>query len=159
MKNKIPVIILLIIIDQIIKLLIVGTIGVSGESITIIPNFIALTFVQNLGAAFGLFSARLWLICLDLLIIFAILKFIRSEKYEKDELTNWGVSLILAGGIGNLIDRVCRGSVVDYIDITKLFNWPVFNLADIYIVIGVILVFVLILVKTIKDQEKANEGV
>ena len=87
------------------------------------------------------------------------MKFIRSEKYEKDELTNWGVSLILAGGIGNLIDRVFRGSVVDYIDITKLFNWPVFNLADIYIVIGVILVFVLILVKTIKDQEKTNEGV
>ena len=159
MKNKISVIIVLIIIDQIIKLLIVGTIGMSGESITIIPNFIELTYVQNLGAAFGLFSERLWLICLDLLIIFAILKFIRNKKYEKGELTNWGVSLILAGGIGNLIDRVFRGAVVDYIDITKLFNWPVFNLADVYIVIGVILVFILILVKTIKDQEKANEGV
>ena len=69
------------------------------------------------------------------------------------------MSLILAGGFANLIDRIVRGYVIDYIDITKLFNYPVFNFADICIVIGVILVFIIIIINTIKSQESINEKV
>jgi len=82
-----------------------------------------------------------------------------SKKYKFDDKTKLGFSLILAGGIGNLIDRIFRGYVIDYIDISKIFSYPVFNFADICIVIGVILVIIIIIINTIKSQESINERV
>ena len=67
------------------------------------------------------------------------------------------MSLVLAGGIGNLIDRIFRGYVIDYFDITQLFNYPVFNFADICIVLGVVILFVTILINTVKSQESIND--
>ena len=82
-----------------------------------------------------------------------------NKKYQFAKNAILGMSLILAGGFANLIDRIVRGYVIDYIDITKLFNYPVFNFADICIVIGVILVFIIIIINTIKSQENINEKV
>lgn len=159
MKKNIFKIIILIAIDQIIKLIIFNTIGQSGNSITIIPNVLQLTYVENIGAAFGMFMTRIFLIGVDLLIIFVVIKLMVSKKYDFDDKAKLGFSLILAGGIGNLIDRIFRGYVIDYIDITELFNYPVFNFADICIVVGVILIMVMIIINTIKSQESMNEGV
>ena len=64
------------------------------------------------------------------------------------------ISIILGGGISNLIDRLFRGYVIDYIDINNIFEYPVFNLADIFIVCGVILIVISIITSTIKEQEK-----
>ena len=80
-----------------------------------------------------------------------------SKKYDFDDKAKLGLSLILAGGIGNVIDRIFRGYVIDYIDISKLFNYPVFNFADICIVVGVILIMLIIIINTIKSQESINE--
>lgn len=63
--------------------------------------------------------------------------------------------MIISGGLSNLIDRLSRGYVVDYIDINQIFNYPVFNIADICVVIGVILLIGYIIVQTIKRQENA----
>lgn len=63
--------------------------------------------------------------------------------------------MIISGGISNLIDRIFKGYVVDYIDISQLFNYPIFNIADISIVIGGALIVGYIVVKTIKKQENA----
>lgn len=63
--------------------------------------------------------------------------------------------MIICGGLSNLIDRLSRGYVVDYIDINQIFNYPVFNIADICVVIGVILLIGYIIVQTIKRQENA----
>lgn len=63
--------------------------------------------------------------------------------------------MIISGGLSNLIDRLSRGYVVDYIDINQIFNYPVFNIADICVVIGVILLIGYIMVQTIKRQENA----
>lgn len=65
--------------------------------------------------------------------------------------------MIISGGLSNLIDRLSRGYVVDYIDINQIFNYPVFNIADICVVIGVILLIGCIIVQTIKRQENTSK--
>lgn len=159
MKKNIFKIILLVIVDQLVKLIIFNTIGKTGESITILPGILNLTYLENFGGAFGIALERIMLIGVDLLIVFAIIKLMKSKKYEFDEKSKIGFSLILAGGIGNLIDRVFRGYVVDYIDVTKIIDFPIFNFADICIVCGVVLVMILLIINTIKVQENMNEKV
>ena len=93
------------------------------------------------------------------MIIIVVAKLLASKKYNFEKNAKLGMTLIIAGGIGNLIDRVFRGYVVDYIDISELFNYPVFNFADICIVVGVILVMAIIIINTIKSQENINEKI
>jgi signal peptidase II len=158
MKRNMYLIILLIAVDQIIKILICNTIAVSNETIILLPH-VALNYVENTGAAWGMFSERILLIFIDIIVIFVILKALLNKKYEFNNNAKLGMSLILAGGFGNLIDRIFRGYVVDYIDITRLFDYPIFNFADICIVVGVILVITVIIVNTVKDQENIDEKV
>lgn len=159
MKKNIVKILVLIIIDQLIKVMVIGTLGTRGESITLIPNFLNLTYIENTGGAFGISVERIFLIGVDLLIIFFIIKLMTNKKYQIENTANLGLSLILSGGIGNLIDRIFRGHVVDYIDMSKLFSFPIFNFSDILIVIGVILIIITIILNTIKSQENMNEEV
>lgn len=158
MKRNTYLIILLIAVDQIIKILICNTIAVSNETIILLPH-VALNYVENTGAAWGMFSERILLIFIDIIVILVILKALLNKKYEFNNNAKLGMSLILAGGFGNLIDRIFRGYVVDYIDITRLFDYPIFNFADICIVVGVILVITVIIVNTVKDQENIDEKV
>ena len=72
-------------------------------------------------------------------------KFISSKKDEINIVILISISLIIAGGLGNLIDRIFRGYVIDYIDINPLFKYPVFNIADIFVVLGTILLCIYIL--------------
>lgn len=157
MKKNIFRIIALVIIDQIIKIIVVNTLGVNGGSINIIPNILKLTYLENSFAAFGISLEGIFLIALEILIIFCIIKLMITKKFEVEQNIKFGLSLILAGGFGNLIDRIIRGCVIDYIDITNLFNWPIFNFADICIVSGVIFIVVMILINTVKRQENINE--
>ena len=159
MKKNILKILGLVIIDQIIKMIIVNTVGATGRSIALIPNFLNLTYIENSKAAFGFGIEQIFLIGVDLVIIFFIIKIMINKKYQIEKSANMGLTLILAGGVGNLIDRIFRGYVVDYIDISKLFNFPIFNFADILIVLGVILVIITIILNTIKSQENINEKV
>ena len=154
MKKNVLKIIILVLIDQIIKIIMSNTIGNSGESISLIPNVLKLTYLENTGAAFGMFSGRIILIGVDLLLIFFILKLLLDKKNEMINGNKIGLTLILAGGIGNLIDRIFRGAVIDYLDITDLLNYPIFNFADICVVTGVILIIVVILIATVQKQEK-----
>jgi len=125
----------LVILDQLSKLLILQTF-VFGESISLIPQVLYLTLIQNTGIAFGLFQNNPSLLtaiitaCVILLLIYSIR--LRSAP----QLEQWAFGLILGGAFGNLIDRFRFGWVVDFIDLRV---WPVFNLADSGITIGVIL--------------------
>jgi len=158
MKKKIPIIVLLVFLDQLLKIVIYNTIAQTGNSIEIL-NILKITYVENTGAAFGLFSGNILLIGIDIVIIYTIVKLIISKKYKTTDLHRLGYSLILAGGIGNLIDRLFRGYVIDYIDISRIFNYPVFNLADVCIVVGVIIIMAIIIINTVKSQENAGERV
>ena len=147
-QNFLPLFILitgLVTIDQISKYLIEANLNLyESVKIFVLLDF---TFIKNFGGAFNLFNDAtldigiififlVSLICLYLLLaIFTNLVF---KKIKFRERIYW--SVILAGGLGNLLDRVYRGYVVDFIDIT--FNPYVFNLADCFVTLGIILLFI-----------------
>lgn len=141
MKKIFIVSIFLIILDFISKLLIVNFLKVD---LFLIPNFLYLTFVTNTGTFWGLFSNINIFFMILSIIVLSLLIYIITVKTTLNKLNTILYSLVISGIIGNLIDRIIRGYVVDFIGI-KIFNYnfPIFNFADIYIVIGVLL-FILI---------------
>lgn len=160
MKNKkinflIIITITAILLDQIIKIIIKSKLF--NSSILVIPYILKLTYVQNTGAAFGIGSnSTSMFVAVNIVIIGLITYFIFSKKDEINRPILIALHLIVAGGISNLIDRITRGFVVDYIDISPLIKYPVFNLADIFIVVGCII----IAISLIKDAivKKKNIG-
>jgi len=141
MKKIFIISIFLIILDFISKLLIVNFLKVD---LFLIPNFLYLTFVTNTGTFWGLFSNINIFFMILSIIVLSLLIYIITIKTTLNKLNTILYSLVISGIIGNLIDRIIRGYVVDFIGI-KIFNYnfPIFNFADIYIVIGVLL-FILI---------------
>ena len=131
----------LIVLDFITKLLVVEFLK---ADIVLVSNIIYLTFVTNTGTFWGLFSdINIFFIFLSLVIL-GLLFYIIIKKTKLNKINTYLYSLVISGIVGNLIDRIIRGYVVDFIGI-KIFNYnfPIFNFADIYIVIGVLL-FILI---------------
>jgi signal peptidase II len=141
MKKIFIISIFLIILDFISKLLIVNFLKID---LFLIPNFLYLTFVTNTGTFWGLFSNINIFFMILSIIVLSLLIYIITVKTSLNKLNTILYSLVISGIIGNLIDRIIRGYVVDFIGI-KIFNYnfPIFNFADIYIVIGVLL-FILI---------------
>lgn len=130
--------IIFILIDQIIKLLITNNV-VYLDSIEIIPNFFYLTHVHNEGAAWSIFSGNtLFLILIAIaVLVFIYLFFLKGKKLSNIETFTY--SLLIGGIIGNLIDRIVFKYVIDYLEfIFGSYHYPVFNFADICIVVSVI---------------------
>lgn len=128
-----------LIIDQFIKFLVTYHMKV-GSIITIIPNFFEIYYLQNKGAAFSSFQGmRLILILISFIIFIGLIKHIKDNKITKKvEIISLG--LIMGGLVGNLIDRILYGYVVDYLSFTFFgYSFAVFNLADSFIVVGIIL--------------------
>ena len=141
-KNKImfSIAILIVILDQFTKFLIKNNLQ-SNESIPIIKNIFHLTYVANTGSAFGLFKGmNLFFILFSIIVIFVIFYYLKQIK-KKDRLMLFSLGLLLGGTIGNLIDRIAYGSVIDFIDFRV---WPVFNIADSAVTISVILLIILL---------------
>ena len=131
-------ILLMVGIDQLFKILVIN--NLYNSSINVINGVLSLTYVENTGGAFGIGSNRLIVfIFVNIIVIGIILKLLISKKDELKVISIVSASMIIAGGIGNLIDRIFRGHVVDYIDISPLIKYPVFNYADICIVLGMII--------------------
>lgn len=95
------------------------------------------------------------IIIVNIVVIFILSKFLIKNYKDLNKQVKIFSVMVISGGISNLIDRIARGYVVDYIDINQIYNYPVFNIADISIVIGVILLIGYIIIKTIKKQENA----
>lgn len=135
-------IILLLMLDQITKI-IVSTYISLNEFITIIKNFLYITNVNNSGIAFGLFGRYTYLIIvLNIISLLIIIYYINSLK--KSKLKDVTIILLLSGIFSNLIDRIFLGHVRDFISF-KLFNinMPIFNVSDVFIFIGCILLIYL----------------
>lgn len=148
------IIIILLFLDQLIKYLITQNMYI-GEEITIIKNFLNISYITNDGAAFNMLSGNT--ILLIILAIFVIIYIIKNKKkQEKQEKIMY--EILIAGILGNLIDRIIRGSVVDYIAF-KIFNidMAVFNLADTYIVCSCIILLIMEALKWKKSQSKNQE--
>mgnify|MGYP004588505379 CR=1 FL=1 len=131
-------------IDQILKMLVQANLELH-ESISLIPGIISLTYVENTGAAFNSFDGQRWfLIGLTGLAVLFMLYLLVFNRL-KNPVIIWHVAVILAGGVGNLIDRIFRGgSVIDYIEF-KFVNFAIFNFADCMVVLGVISLLVYML--------------
>ena len=143
----------LIIIDQIIKMCIVK--NIYNSSFMIINKILKLTYVENTGGAFGIGSNSTFILIIVNSIIIGLLgNFIVSKKDNISMVMLSGFIFILSGGIGNLIDRVFRGFVVDYIDFNPLISYPVFNFADICVVLGCLIIGINIIVETTKNKKE-----
>ena len=139
--------IILLVIDQISKILVVKLIDIN-HPIEIIKNFFYLTYTHNTGAAFSILTGqRILLILVAIVILVIIFNYLRKNKVE-EKIDILAFSLIIGGAVGNLLDRIIRGYVIDFLDF-KIFgyNFPVFNLADTFIVIGVFLLLITIIRK------------
>jgi signal peptidase II len=140
-KRYIIIVIILILLDQLSKYFIVSNFNVYDELI-IIKNFFKLEYVQNTGISFGLFSGGRIIIILASLAVIGFM--IYDLLHEESRIHNFSCILILSGAFGNLIDRVFRGYVVDFISFTIMnHKMGIFNLADICFVSGIVLYILL----------------
>ena len=139
---------LLLVAAQVLKLLVLRAVGVQAFDQYAVPIrklfwIFDATFLKNTGAAFGLFQGGAgWLVWISLVVGFGLLLYMGRTRMPL--LNQVALSLIASGALGNAIDRLGRGWVVDYLDVNRtglsfLDNFPVFNLADSCVVIGVIL--------------------
>ena len=147
---------ILVVIDQITKYIALSSLKPIG-SMSFIKGFMDFTFVENRGAAFGILEGQRWFfvvatIVISVAIIYAFVKMPKKKEYKYMKLA---LVLILAGAFGNVIDRLFRGYVVDFFEFTFI-DWPVFNVADIYVVVGTI-IFAFLILFVIKDEPKNNK--
>ena len=148
MKNKIVrvlliIVITLIVIDQVSKILVSNFLKepVGNE-------FVGLEIVTNTGMAFGFNEGNIKNILLTIFVLIIIIRFVKNQIERIDTKTMVAISLVLAGGIGNLIDRFFRGGVLDFI---KLYKLPIFNLSDVFVVLGWIFLVIFIIDFTRKN--------
>ena len=147
----IGLVILLILLDQAIKLVII----INNPNKTIIQNFIEIKLTENTGGAFGVGQNSTFLyIVTNVIVLGIIIKFMTNGNKLIDMKTKIVLSLVLAGGISNLLDRIIRGFVVEFINIK---NIPVFNLADLYITIGWIGFVVIFTIFTFKEKRNNSD--
>lgn len=138
---------IIVVIDQVTKAIIVRSMSLS-ETIPLIEGVFHITSHRNRGAAFGILQdARLFFIVVTVIVVAAIIWYMPRLQQHKLSLT--ALSLILGGAVGNFIDRLLQGEVVDFLDF-RLINFPIFNVADSAIVIGV----VLLLLDSLRDSKR-----
>lgn len=130
---------ILIALDQVSKYVIDNNFF-EGDTLGVITDFFHITYVKNRGIAFGMFQGKLDIISVATVIaIIAIIYYLYRDRNKMPILEKIGFNFILAGAIGNMIDRVARGFVIDMIDFRGIWAF-VFNLADVWINIGVLLI-------------------
>ena len=145
------IVVFLVVIDQLVKWWVRASIPL-GQSIPFIPYLMDLAYVQNTGAAFSVFSQHTWLLTLTSLAGSALLAFLLWKNYFPGWMGKLSLSLVLAGAVGNLIDRALAGYVTDMFQ-TTFINFAVFNVADICVCCGGALLVVYVLFFWDKDKE------
>lgn len=148
------IIIAAVVLDQLIKKLIVGTMALY-ETIPVIQDIFHITYIKNTGAAFSIMEGQLSvLILLPVVMTAAGIVFMFIQRKTAHPLLMTSVALIAGGGIGNLIDRIALGYVVDYLDF-RVF--PIFNAADIFVCTGCGLLILYVLFIDGKQDGKRND--
>lgn len=142
--------IVILIIDQLTKKIITATMNI-GDSYEVIPHFLNITSHRNNGAAWGILSGKMGFFYIITLIILVVLIIFYIKETKYNVFMQVAISLLFAGALGNFIDRLFNGEVVDFID-TNIFGYdfPIFNIADSSLTIGVIFVIIAL----VKDATK-----
>jgi signal peptidase II len=133
----------LLIADQAVKHL-VRTTMVQGQSIPIIENIFHITYIENPGAAFGILANQRMLFLILTAVIVGVMIYLYCSLSNKKSLTAISLGIVVSGAIGNFIDRFIQGTVTDFLDFRI---WPIFNIADIAICVGLALICYFIIIK------------
>ncbi len=152
-------------LDQLTKLLVANNMSLY-ESITVIPKAFDITYIHNKGAAFGMLSNHRWVFMITSTIAIIGMCVYLFRFCKESMLFKVGLALVISGGIGNMIDRIAYGYVIDMIEATfieTLFGWSfaIFNVADSFVCVGAgLVIFCLIcdLIKESKKKEKNNDN-
>ena len=153
MKRKVTVpivIVALIALDQWVKFEIVKNIQL-GEVKPFIPKIVSLTYLRNTGAAFSILENQQWLFAVITLVVIGAAIWYLSKHIKGSLWLLSALCLIIAGGIGNFIDRMRQGFVVDMFQL-DFINFAIFNVADSYLTIGVLVLIVMML----KEEDNAS---
>ncbi|MBO0387431.1 signal peptidase II [Staphylococcus simulans] len=143
-----------LILDQFTKAYIVKTMSV-GDSYSVIPGFLNITSHRNTGAAWGILSGKMGFFFLVTIIVLGLLTYFYVKEARGHFWMQMAINLLFAGALGNFIDRMKNGEVVDFID-TYIFGYdfPIFNVADSSLTVGVILILILLLFDSKKNKVK-----
>ncbi|MEA5004574.1 MAG: signal peptidase II [Christensenella sp.] len=146
--------------DQIVKMIVASTMTV-GQSFSLIPGFVNITYVQNTGAAFSLFSNATWILAIlsSVMAVIVIYILFKYKNQFKSKLFNFSMAFIAGGAIGNVIDRIAHGYVIDMLEF-DFVNFAIFNVADSFVCIGAVMlgIFVIWFWDKHKKAEKINDG-
>lgn len=147
----------LIVADQILKALMVAWIGPDADQhrVDVIGTFLAFQYVENRGAAFGILGSATEALAAVSIVIAAVGIFMLWREHHQNRLGAFAISLVVGGAIGNVIDRIYRGYVVDFVAVGE---WPRFNLADSAVTIGVILLLWAMVREDRALRNTMNEG-
>ena len=142
---------LVIIFDQLTKFYVVSNFYL-GESVPVIENIFHWTYILNPGAAFGMFEGSRWFFVVIAIGVLVGIWYMKDEINEGGWMMQYGAALFGGGAIGNLIDRARSGLVIDFFDFRI---WPVFNVADIAICVGVAMILWKVLQMEFLTNEKS----
>ena len=148
----------LVALDQLVKYLVVQNIPL-GEHVPFLPYLLDLTYVENTGAAFSLFSDHTWILALISLVMSVLLAIAVWKPLFRHPFGRTALALLLAGAVGNLIDRALQGYVVDMFHVLFM-EFAVFNVADICVVVGGIAagLYYLFLSEKLENRGKKTPG-
>ena len=132
----------------------INTSFVLGESREFLNGFIDLVYIHNRGGAWGIMSGKTYVLIIITAIMLTVCTFV-LVKMRKNKLLFWAVSLVLSGGIGNMIDRIFRdGNVIDFLHFEFFPTFPVFNIADCAVVLGAGLLMLYFIIDMVKENKK-----
>ena len=153
MKTKHTILFIFILLfDQITKLIISSNMNLH-DSIEVIENFFSITYVQNTGAAWSILEgSMIFFYFITIIAVVCMLAFYKSS--DCDEISAWGVALMLGGTIGNFLDRIRLQYVVDFLDFIIFgYDFPVFNVADIALCVGVGVIILSFILEGVRKNE------
>ncbi len=143
-----------IVLDQLTKKWAVGVLK-DGSSIKVIGDFLRFTYAENRGAAFSILQDQRVFFIITTVVMLAVMAYIYFKTKNITKLSKLSIAMIAGGAIGNFLDRLRLGYVVDFIDVRfgSFYNFPIFNIADSFVVCGTILMIILILFNRFEKSE------
>lgn len=143
--------------DQLIKLAVLDSSLVSGEIYTVIDGILQFRYVENTGAAFSLFTGKTAMLSVFTAVVLLVGFYLICAKKIKSKIALTSIVMLMGGGLGNLIDRVFRHFVVDYIEVLFV-DFPVFNFADCFVTVGEFILVGYLIYDLVKDFRKAGQN-
>lgn len=131
---------LLVVCDQLVKYWVVSNLSL-GEAMNVIPNVFSLTYYQNSGAAWSILQGQMWFFAIVTFVAVPLCIWLLWKNRRGSKFYSLALGLVIAGALGNFIDRMRLGYVVDMFQ-TDFINFPIFNVADMCLTIGVVMVFI-----------------